>query len=492
MRKEGIDPNDDRQWHRFNHETIRRFKERMNRVIRDLNKDCTIFYNSGHIDWMSRETRHLDTHLELESLPSGGWGYDHFPITGRYGRKADMPWMMMTGRFHTTWGDFGSYKNQAALDYECLRSVTLGGGCSVGDQLHPRGRLEPATYDLIGESYRQVEALEPLVRSMTPVAEMAILFSNSVKGLDDDYQKAVANRLQPSDRGAYRMLLEEHLFFDFLDPAMDLDPYKLIVLPDDTVLDDAYAAKLKAYLNAGGSIICSHRSGLHWQSGQFALPLPLKVVETNPPSPEFIHARGQLLAGVPDAPIVMYETGLAVAATGKVETLAEVHRPYFRREAGRFCSHQHWPAEGPAGRPAAVRAESIIYFSHPIFSAYGNYTVKHYRQMVANAINLLMPNRLLRSNLPSTAHVDLLQNDKSMLLSVMHYVPENRNAKVPTVEEPLPLIDANIELQTPSQVKDVAVLLDGKPEGLRWSAGHKSVRIDFSKMTGPLFLELKF
>jgi len=75
---------------------------------------------------------------------------------------------------------------------------------------------------------------------------------------------------------------------------------------------------------------------------------------------------------------------------------------------------------------------------------------------------------------------------------VMHYVPENRNAKVPTVEEPLPLIDANIELQTPSQVKDVAVLLDGKPEGLRWSAGPKSVRIDFSKMTGPLFLELKF
>ena len=49
--------------------------------------------------------------------------------------------MGMTGKFQTAWGDFSSYKNVPALEFECFTMLALGGQCSVGDQLHPRGTL---------------------------------------------------------------------------------------------------------------------------------------------------------------------------------------------------------------------------------------------------------------------------------------------------------------------------------------------------------------
>lgn len=88
MRRDGIDPGDSRQRRGFSQATLKRFKEDLNRAIRGKNRDCTIFYNSGHIDWRSRCVMDTVTHFELESLPSGDWGYDHLPITGRFCRRA--------------------------------------------------------------------------------------------------------------------------------------------------------------------------------------------------------------------------------------------------------------------------------------------------------------------------------------------------------------------------------------------------------------------
>ena len=58
------------------------------------------------------------------------------------------------------WGDFGGLKPPAALEYECFRSQALGGANSVGDQLPPRGQLEPAAYELIGGVFARCEIAE--------------------------------------------------------------------------------------------------------------------------------------------------------------------------------------------------------------------------------------------------------------------------------------------------------------------------------------------
>jgi hypothetical protein len=49
----------------------------------DLRADMPVFHNSGHISPDARDIVAYDSHLELESLPTGGWGYDHFPMFRR-------------------------------------------------------------------------------------------------------------------------------------------------------------------------------------------------------------------------------------------------------------------------------------------------------------------------------------------------------------------------------------------------------------------------
>ncbi len=115
------------------------------------------------------------THFEIESLPSGAWGYYHFPRMARMQSHWGKFWLGMTGRFQKAWGDFGGIKPQAALEYECFRSQALGGGNSVGDQLPPRGALDPAAYDLIGAVYAQCEEAEPFYEGSSAIAQIGIL-----------------------------------------------------------------------------------------------------------------------------------------------------------------------------------------------------------------------------------------------------------------------------------------------------------------------------
>ena len=153
MAEEGYNPCDDKDVRLFAKKSVDKFKADMTALVRKYSPDCTIFYNAGHIGPCTKESKDSYTHFELESLPSGSWGYLHFPMTARYARNFGVDCMGMTGKFHTEWADFHSLKNQAALEFECFRMLSLGFATSVGDQLEPFGRLNCATYKLIGNVF---------------------------------------------------------------------------------------------------------------------------------------------------------------------------------------------------------------------------------------------------------------------------------------------------------------------------------------------------
>ena len=48
-----------------------------------------VFHNSGHLTRGKRDILRFFSHLELESLPTGGWGYDDFPWLERMLRGED-------------------------------------------------------------------------------------------------------------------------------------------------------------------------------------------------------------------------------------------------------------------------------------------------------------------------------------------------------------------------------------------------------------------
>ena len=74
----------------------------------------------------------------------------HFPTTVRYARNLGLDCLAQTGKFHLAWGDFHSFKNKEALEFECYNMLAHTAKCMIGDQLDPSGELSQPVYDLIG------------------------------------------------------------------------------------------------------------------------------------------------------------------------------------------------------------------------------------------------------------------------------------------------------------------------------------------------------
>ncbi len=472
-----LDPADEVARSRFALGTIESFKRRFSAGIRAVNRECTIFYNSGHVGPGVRPVADTYSHFELESLPSGGWGYMHFPLTVKYARGLAKDLLGMTGKFHKSWGDFNSLKTPAALEYECFMMLSEGAKCSIGDQLHPRGALDGATYDLIGDVYRQVAAKEPWCAGAEAVAEVGLFTPEAID--------ANEGRVDPAATGALRMLRERHYQVDVVDGESDWSRYAVVVLPDKIPLDEALAQKVRRYLAGGGGLILSYEAGLDLTKSRFALD-ELGVEHAGPAeyAPDFIAAREALADGIPATKHALYEPGLNVRPHANAEILADLWHPYFNRAWNHFCSHSHTPCDRPSDWPGVVQRGRVIYFAHPLFGMYTRHGSPVYRTLVINALRRLLPGPLVTTDAPTTAHVTLLHQKKEgrSVVHVLHYLPQRRHPGFDTVEEVLPLRDVSVAVRVESPPR--AVYLAPSREPLAFAVEGERVRVTVPEVRG--------
>ncbi|MBL8993329.1 MAG: beta-galactosidase trimerization domain-containing protein, partial [Spirochaetia bacterium] len=355
MKRDGLDANKKEDRLKNHRNAIMDYYKKMSEAVWKKDPEMRLFHNSGHIYKNERERWKYFSHLELESLPTGGWGYDHFPISARYANTLGIDYLGMTGKFHTTWGEFGGFKKSAALEYECLLMVAMGARCSVGDQLHPSGEMEMATYDSIGPGYGRVKEIEAFLPGARPVSEIAIL---SAEGRHRQRSK------ESSDIGSARMLLEEQLMFDVIDEESDFEIYKCLVFPDLITLEGKLLEKTKAFLKKGGKLILSGSSGFSPDEKGFAIDFKAEVKGMSEFSPDYLVGDKKLDAELPEAPFVMYEKAWRVKSKG-AEVLAETKVPYFNRTWEHFSSHQHAPfrPEKNGDYDGILRDGNVIYFS---------------------------------------------------------------------------------------------------------------------------------
>jgi hypothetical protein len=471
MAAAGINPEKEGDRQRFSVKIIREWETEMTAFIREINKDCTIFYNSGHVGPRHLATKDAYTHWELESLPSGGWGYLHFPQAMRYARTLGHDCLGMTGKFHTSWGDFGSYKNEVALQFECFHMLALGAKCSVGDQLPPSGKLDGPTYELIGSVYAEVEAKEPWCTATIPVCDIGVLtpeeFIMQAPAFD-----AKSERDAPQTLGAVRLLQELRHQFDILDSSQDLSHYKLLILPDDLPVDDTLKAKIEAYVAGGGSLLVSARSGLNHTGDAYSLEDLLGITYKGdaPFSPDFI-VPGEALAlaggaSGRQAAHVMYRKGVAVEPQEGTERLAEVEVPYFNRTWQHFCSHRHTPSAGKSGEyPGIVQKGRCIYFAHPVFQQYFDNAPRWVKTLVGASIERLLPKPLVEVEGPSSllAALNYQPAEKRHVLHLLHYIPERRGQAFDVIEDVIPLHNLPVTLNLPEGTSVSSVSL--APEG---------------------------
>ena len=227
MLEQGYDPTISEQRIKFSQKMFAGFKKEISEHIRSFNKDALIYYNSSHVSPYIVESKDDYSHWEIESLPSGNWGYFHFPNSVRYAITTGHDILSHTGKFHTGWGDFHSFKNLAALQYECFRMLAYNVKCLVGDQLDPDGAISKPVYDLIGKVYSEVEKKEPWCKNTDSIADIAIITTaEGSNGID------ITERTPKYINGLCTMLDELGHQFHIITKDYDFSKYKLLILPD--------------------------------------------------------------------------------------------------------------------------------------------------------------------------------------------------------------------------------------------------------------------
>jgi hypothetical protein len=502
MEAQGLEPADARARRQFGLQTINAFKRDLTRFVRRFSPDCSIFYNAGHVGTRHREVASAYTHFELETLPSGGWGYLHFPITMRYARNLGVDCLGQTGKFHTSWGDFHSFKNAEALQYECFRMLALGAKCSIGDQLHPSGRIDPHVYDLVGSVYAGVEKKEPWCRGARPVTEIGVF-------TPEEFHGAEIGGLPPALMGVTRMLEEGAHQFDIVDSQSDLSRYAVLVLPDTIPVSQPLARKIDAYLESGGTVIASFESGLDETQSEFALTaLGVRLKGEGPREldgtpvrgrhyeradyADYVLPRGEIGRGLPETEHAMYMRGVEVEAAPGSDVLADVILPYFPRTYKHFCSHRQTPSSGRAGSPAIVQRERAVYFAHPIFAQYDRNAPRWCKTLFLNALDILLPEPLLRHGGPTTlrATVNKQAAENRWVVHLLHYIPERRSQDIDVIEDIIPLYDVRVSVRVPREVTGVACV----PEGRALAYERQGDRVDFvvPELVGHQMVEISF
>ena len=416
------------------------FKSEITTLIHEMAPEASVFYNSSHIGPAYKNSFKDYSHLELESLPSGGWGYDHFPATSRYARMLGKEMIGMTGKFHTYWGDFHSLKNKAALELECFSMLAMGAGCSVGDQLHPSGKLSKGAYELIGSVYESVKVKEAYCYDAKSVTEIAVLNPEEFYP-EDSYDLSIS----PSLIGTVRMLQELSYQFDIIDTDMDFSKYKVLILPDCIYGNEILDGLLRDYLAQGGKVLGSYESCLE-KDGSMSI-YGVKYKGESPYYREFIMPNDKIGKALPKEEFVMYLRGFDVDP-GEAEVLMDKIEPYFDRAGEKFCSHQHAPSSGKKGHPEVTFYNGAVYFSHPVFKCYRKNAASWCKAMVKDVLEMLLDHKLVSHNGPSTIWTALNHQDKENrdILHVLHYVTEKRSEDIYTVEDIIPLYNTEFEI----------------------------------------------
>ena len=478
MISRGQDPADVENVWNLAQEVFTKFAARVLELVHGIKPGLPIFHNGGHIQRGRRDLIAGDTHLELESLPTGGWGYDHLPMSALYVKNLGLEYLGMTGKFHTEWGEFGGFKHINGLRYETSQFLAYGAHCSVGDQMHPDGSMDAATYELIGKAYCEVEDKEPYVRETRLVQDIALL---SLEALGSDrnqhnlvamaeketlgeeyYSENLLSQAQRSDVGALRLLRECGFLFDIIDMDMDFNAYKVILLPDYGTIDPKLENKLNAYMAQGGRLYLSGYSGKLEHTDRFMKGIPLVYEGTAKYQPLYIKPAFEM-KNFSRSAFVVY--GMAHEVTLKegadVWQSAEFQAPYFNRAPLHFCSHMHAPCSNEFYKTAIFQNDRFVYVAFHLFEEYnenGSFIIKDIFRYTMDA--LLKTDKTLNTTLPSQGVVTLARSIREpyYINHLLYAVPVQRGEDIEVIEDIVPVYDIRVELRVPEKITGVRLV----------------------------------
>jgi len=123
-----------------------------------------------------------------------------------------------------------------------------------------------AVEDIYGWHY----SVERYLRNECPAARVALVYSEQTR--DFYNQGQLHQNVEEHARGAYHALIEARIPFEMVHDGKlelsNLQPYKLLILPNIAALSHNQCRQLRAYVEGGGSLVATFETSLYDEWGQ--------------------------------------------------------------------------------------------------------------------------------------------------------------------------------------------------------------------------------
>lgn len=483
IKSEGVDLNDEEAVSKSMNLAFKGHMKELRSLVGKYHTDATVYFNATtrleDKQIFKQRLYDMNTHQDLEDLPTTWGGYDKLPLDAKYHLGQGVPVTGMSGKFHKAWGEFGGFKHPDAIKYEAAAMISYGASCNFGDQLHPSGEMDMETYRNIGEAYRYVEKIEEYGPGGKPVSNLGIWLTLN----------------NAADHGVVNMLLEMH--YDFVVAnTQNLNNLELLIIPSQPCLDDKEAQQINEWVKKGGKLIVLGAGGMNPGRTNFLVEFGVEFIEESPYDFDYtVIKKDEISANLVSTPFLNYESGLRIKPVN-AEVLASIREPYFNRTYSHYSSHRETPYKLENSEyPAIVRYNNSILFSHDIDQLYYIHGVRLHRELFKNAIDLLYKKPLLKvENLPSAGRVSLLkQEQKNRNVVHLLYAPALKRGEVQVIEDFVPLSNVKIHLDIPYETIDKVYQIPEIKE-LKFVKAQQGINIDipdFKMHTGIVIQQTK-
>lgn len=470
LREAGLNPFDMAVQRAHKQDLLTGFMRRSYELAHELRPGYQVDQNNQTRLGLGARAPYLDN-IDIEALPTAAWGYLYYPTMVRYARTFGTSVCGMTGRFHRSWADFGGLKHPNQLRAELADIVAQGAQADIGDQLPPSGRLDPAVYETIAECYAEIERLEPYLEKAVPVVEAAILAGGLPLSDFGRAEETAPGELGGSVLGLAKLLMEQHVQFDIVEPDGDLERYRLLVLPDRLAVDESLATRLRACVEHGAAIIGSHDAlRIHGTDEIWAGELGLTYDGESPYTPSYMKLGPALLDGLPDYEYALYDGAARwLPASGSRDTaLAHVGEPLFQRGGEHYTSHAQTPLDHLTPYVAVAHHDRIAATAFPLGCSYYRHGYWVYREVFRRLLRAVLPVQLVESSAPISSGVTVTHQAATAdhpQRWMVHVVNHSPNLRTPEhceyMEDPIPLRDVRLRLAVEGPVTRAYVAPDG-------------------------------
>ncbi|WP_438347703.1 beta-galactosidase trimerization domain-containing protein [Paenibacillus sp. FA6] len=452
------------------------------------------------LDWLSCDPVHFGANHEMI-----------FSREGRYQATTGLPFDYMNERFHG-WGEW-QIRSHTDWKLEMATILAVGARGFFADQPYPDGTLEPTVYRDLEKVNAFVKEREAFTLDAQPVPEVAVLASlpsnvlgptaGAEWGRDKHWGALPKYRTDRVD-GASLWLTEagiQHLIYDEETLRNQLDRQSLVIIPDQCLLEEATITALERYVEAGGQLIVTGRSGLWNEQGErrtadpFAKLLGLVRKGELPAPLHYWRADSKLDAQMEYGQIKLQAWGTALdISLDHAESLADLLEPVETvwRNGGRERSDwQHYTTVGAAPAGTAVAASAVtlhsygqgqaMYMNGDLFALYYLEGHRLIREWLTVCLNVMHPVAARTIQVRKPLHVEMNMMERTTeagqetIVHFLNYFAQKRPGYVIHNEEVPPIYD--LEFRVRMDKKPIRIVLQPEGTELKWDWDGEHVKV---------------